>query len=539
MECTATYFSGSISFSQISSQATNLLLDSHHDNIKYDYVTSLELSHRLNGDNTLIDSLSVFLNETSYLASVLTTFANTSFSLQQGYHAFYYQQTAAHDFSTLQKSISNFISAYNDLCRSRQLAMRYVSQAISQLVNLDNLMRTAPNSYDSYFRAQMFYTTMWTELTLAETNMQLSTEYLALVISDEMNGQYRHKYLPSSFYVSSSVTDTCRSLYRQTSQAFILLSPKLAYVRQKISLWLQDHNESIFNSTIDSLFQNQFAAASVSSSVPGLWALLQCDELNCANLANYSSWAEILAAYTESRGTELMGDCLSLYEITLQKFYNTAVLPALATPMWYLNDMLIIPLIDLQINTEKANVIIHTYLTGARSEQEAIAHLNDCLQSMTVILKKIENTVLMSAIDWNNDVIEWRDHIIFQYMTLVDGFISLAKFMPNNAALINTISNMFIWSRPNVQLNVFSLNNPDLRVIGNISTNLLNYFQHNASSFIREAVIAAIEFNLAYAQQHCDELRLMLTKWYGQRDNISNIVSQYSQQFLVGDSFIK
>ena len=537
LECEATYFSGSISFSQFSSQATKSLMDAYGDVIEHNYKVAVELTHRLSDDITPTYSLNDLTNTTDYLMSEIIIFEKTIQNFENGYSVF--SRFVSSDFSALTRIVGNFVTVYNSLYNSRQLVSQHFTLTISHVTDIDNLMKIAPVAFDNYLNAHIFYTATLTKLANSGIDAKLSIVYLARVVQDEKT-EPKQRYSPNTFYSDNTVAQTCTNLYAQTTEGLSKLLQALSYASQKITSWLENNSASIFNSTID-IAISEFKQGKTSSDVPGLWMLLECVDCNTTNnLADYETWNQLFATYLTTSIRDSLNNCLLQYEKSLQSTYSATIQPSLVTPFsWNLKELLMTPMAALNTYLEQTKSIIRLYLTGSDSLQNTTANLNSIFLSLTGTMNTIENVLLMSLNDWSNDVISWQNTITEQYNSFANSVVSLSQFLTYNTDLLNSILNMNIWRHPIVKLNIASTGSIDDQVISQIRFDLRNYFQLSAPSFITSTLTSAIQFNLNYAQRLCDELQTMLTNWYSQVNNISDTINQYGQQFLVADDVIK
>ena len=537
LECEATHFSGSISFSHFSSQGTKFLMEAYGDLIENNYKVAVELTHRLNDDITLTYILNDFTNPTVYLMSEIITFAKTTQILGDGYSGFY-NNTVTADFSMLRAEIDHFVTVYNSVYNSRQLVAQHFTLTISHVTDIDNLMKTAPVAFDNYLNSHVFYTTALSKLANLGTNAKLSIDYLARVIQDEKT-EPKQRYSPNVFYSDNTAAQACNNLYEQTTEGLSKLLQAISYASQRISQWLVDNSANILNSTID-IAISEFELGINSSDVPGLWMLLECVDCNTTNyLAEYETWTQLFTTYLTTSIGDSLNNCLLQYEISLQSTKSATIPLQLAVPYWKLYDLLVTSLATLNTDLGQLKSIIHLYLTGSDSLQSTIANINTIFLSLTDAINKIEKVLMMSYNDWRNDVISWQADINVQYDQFVNSVVSLSQFLTNNTDLLDALLNMAIWRRPFAKLNAFGIGLFDEQVIMQIENDLRNYFQNYVTNVITAALTSATQFNLNYAQQRCNELQTMLTNWYSQVNNISDLFHQYGQQFLVADEVIK
>ena len=538
LECEATHFSGSISFTQFSSQATKFLMDAYGDVIEHNYKEAVELTHRLSDDITPSYSLNDLISTTDYLLTEITAFEQKIQFLEGGYSLFY--KFLSSDFSAL-STVSNFMTAYNNMYNStRRMVSQHFTLTVSHVTDIDNLMKFAPVAFENYLNAHIFYTATLTKLTNSETNAKLSIDYLARVIQDEKT-KPKQRYLPEKFYSDNTAAQTCNNLYEQTTEGLSKLLQALSYASQKISSWLENNSACIFNSTINIAIP-EFKQGKNSSLVPGLWILLECvDCMIINNFAEYETWNQLFATYLTTSIRDSLSNCLLQYEKSLQSTYSATIQPSLVTPFyWNLDDLLVISLATLNTDLEQTKSIIQLYLTGSDNLENIVANLNSIFLSLTGTMNKIENVLLMNHNDWSNNIIRWRNNFIEKYKPLVNSVVSLTQFLTNNTDLINAILSMRIWRHPTVKLNIVSSSTiTDNQVTSQIWNDLRNYFQLSGPNFITSTLISAIQYNLNYAQKLCDDMQTMLTNWHSQVNNISDTINQYSQQFLVTDDVIK
>ena len=496
------------------------------------------MSNRISADNTLTDSLSDFINATNYLISDIITLANTSRLLQHGYAGVYY--LLVQDFAMLKSIIGNFVTVYKSVYKNRQLASQNLAKTVSHVTDLDNLMQNAPESYDNYFIAHLFYTTTLMTLSNSITNAKLSIDYLTGVRLDE-ESQPESRFSPDTLYNDSTTAQSCNSLYNQTLLELSKFLQAFSYASQKVSLWLQNNSANILNSTIEiAIVEDHFRPGNASSVIPGLWMLLECVECNGnSNLSDYRTWEDLFTTSLRTSNMDSLNNCLSQYEQSLQSTYSSTIPVALLIPSWNLNDQLMAPLASLNVEVEQTKMIIHKYIAGLDSLESTIAIIESNLLSLTDKLRKIENLLLMSYDNWCNDVISWQNSISEQYMSFVKSIVSLSQFLPSNYDLRYSILNMYIWRRPSAQINTYSYDPIDQSVIWPILYDLRNYFQNYVSSIINKALTNATQYNLQYGQEYCDTLQSLWSTWYSQVNNITNIINQFKQKFMIDDDVIR
>jgi hypothetical protein len=81
LDCQTTDFVGSVSFSQISSQATDKLLGTLGDDILVKYIAATELANRMTPDASLIE----YLSQLSSQSALVTSYVRKVIALQELY----------------------------------------------------------------------------------------------------------------------------------------------------------------------------------------------------------------------------------------------------------------------------------------------------------------------------------------------------------------------------------------------------------------------------------------------------------------------
>ena len=252
-------FFGTISFSQISSQATNNILGTYEQTIETNYRRAMELSNRLDPDKKFMWYLQKVAVQTTKLTSFIRSQSAEQIKYKQGLDLFKIDVVNV-DIRVLKFALNNFQSIYEFTYREdRSKAIEHVNSVISIVVDIKNDMFHSPAYFEDENDAIEFYTSLYTMISNGLASVRMSKFYLSrILISEEaamLNASF--EYIPSIFYKNVGDQSNCTGEYKYITQILTDLGLKLRYASQKIFHWLQTKADSCASVTINSFLQTE------------------------------------------------------------------------------------------------------------------------------------------------------------------------------------------------------------------------------------------------------------------------------------------
>ena len=546
-ECESTHYTGSISFSQIASQITNLLLSSKGDVITNDYVNAVELRHRVSHDVDLIYNINDLYDSTTFFVTKVNRFSAAASSFNNGFRKIMFFFVTV-DITMLQYLVQTYQSTYNNTFKSsRQLATEYLVQATRNLQDLSNEMRKASKIFNSFYDAQQFYTSFYALLDKCVVSSSLAYSYISQVLLDESNNT-SIEYSPDSFYNNDLKAKSCKTSYSNMMNSIKLIAPILSYASQKISQWLQENSQHIiyaaaanFLSVTHSTNSND---DSISRNAPDLWTLLECVECNITNdVLNYSMWIKLVENVIISPASEEISRCLSEYESTLNDVYEKTKHFRETTPTWMLGDILSFYSSNLRQHAQLLNTYTHSFITGKSTLQETLANVAYIVKFMSTNVTAINDKIASSAEQWLKDVVSWRNDIIASYVSTLNSIVSLFQFMPKNTNLTADVRAVSVWYFDTVLLDIIYYEDFPLlkmpHLISMFNNNLTTFLELYAANVTNVIMKNLVQTNIDYAQASEEEIQLISNEWSTRVDNLSNIINQFQSGFTIDDAFIR
>ena len=267
MECESSHYPSTVSFSHLSSLAIDLMTKAQVDYITHDYVSAVELSHRIYHDVKLVDSLISLHNQTTALVAHIVSLSNAAKALETGFgklksFIFTSDIKKVHDF------IANLSAAYsNGQQQTRKLAAEYLLQVFGNMRDLTNEMHKAPIAFKTMHEAQWFYSSVSKLLDKAILSIEIATTYLSQAVSEEAFNKF--EYSPDSFYKSKSAATFCQDWYFRMFHFLDRISPMLSYASLRVSLWLRENSQDIIYSLAKS-FQSMSTDSIENSQIKRL-----------------------------------------------------------------------------------------------------------------------------------------------------------------------------------------------------------------------------------------------------------------------------
>ena len=412
VECEITTFSGSVSFSQLSNQATtSKLVGSQADAIEADYANALELHYRLNYNNPFLDQLMALSHLTQSSIDQLKDSLNLLSKISSGLDLF--DNGVGRDMVNLNNVLCNFQLFYNNTFKaSRFQAGKYITESFNCLQNLDFVLRLQPFSFTNFSVAYWAYIKLNSLLSDCIVNTDLAVTYLTEAIDFE--SRTGMPFGPDKFYKSppygyierySYYDFACRHSYEVVFGALNGFAPILNLASQKVSFWLQTNTANIERTTMRSvqpgsskLAMNYFTTPSIQSIITdekfsnlfdastsndvhstelfhaitegsneyfsGFWTLLDCE--SCAQPLN-KTWNDLIASLTSNACYTAASQCFVAYESSLFDAIASSLLSIASTPTFSTSDRLKTSLLSMSAQATYLEENIHSYKLSVQS----------------------------------------------------------------------------------------------------------------------------------------------------------------------------
>ena len=538
LECKATAFIGALSFSQLSSQASDLLLRTPNDYVADDYVRAVELFHRLNADVTVINSSLILLEKTYLLLTQVNYFTYVCASFQKGYTSFN-EDFVYVDMKSIRVYANNLLTEYSNTSRNNRYKIaRSISNLVEQLQELDNSLRLAPDIYSSFNEAQWFYKSFNYAVNQCIVNIQNTVTYLSATLNDE--DSFATFLSRNSLYANASAKMLCQSLYSNISQDLKIIQPILSFIGEKLSQWLYENSYRIVNSTSDVLANGLNTSNINSEKIPGIWYVVTCK--NGCNLVistlHHMGWKALVKNLAETQTTTIINDCLFQYETSLNQLYESTNKIINTKPQWNLGDALF-DFLDRLINeTTKLNDVLQSYLLGSVSLQMSMNDAVASVKAMSALIDNLKSQFLTSKHKWEDEVATWSNTIVYIYTATFASVQSFMNFLPEQINLTATISTMNIWQQPVIDIgDNFVLETPD--VSDDIAQQINKGEWQNITEILLDTMKKAVLPNFDHASAFTDQFNVLYNQLADIQLNILVNVSQYSKDFVIDEQFVR
>ena len=521
------------------------MLGKNRDLITRDYTAAIELSHRINHDNILIKNVTVLNSQTSSLLNQIENIMTVAKAFNDGFNDVI--RLVTNDMKQYNAIVEDYMIAYDTVYKAmRHRAANYVFQAVRQVQDLSYELETAPTSFDSFYDAQWFYTSLSPLLDRCVVSIRLASSYLIKVKYDEANNQPIHS--PDRFYLHESGATLCYTQYSIISQVFDKTISVLSYASQKVSQWLQGHSRNITYSTaykFSNFGTENFLHDNLNiSDTSDLWTLLKCTECDFnSDPLNYSIWRSLVNDLTWSMSSNII-TCLMEYEEALLAAHNSSVQLSPSPPSWYFSDTMSNYVAALKFNELTLDKLLHDYMIGTKTLQEVTSSIANTALIMSKNVQSIEDEIVSSAVTWRNDVIKWRNGLIELFILIADDILNLSQFIIDSTSLEAFGRSLSVWHIQRVFLDVVSyqkdeaiVNYPSLIPVFN--ANLTSFLQYNARSVINETLFSIIENNLHYSQQQCKAITSSNELWAQFADQVKQTTTLYETFFVLDDDFVR
>ena len=566
IECDITEFPGIVSFSQLSSQATSILLGTQAEAISREFVDALELYYRLDYKNPFIDDLlSMSLVMQSSVGQVSSSLGNLG-EISLGLYLFAIN-VPQNDMTILQNTVQNFVTVYNMTFRNtRWSASKYVTEAVRYLQDFQFMLASEPIVYRNFSNAQLAYSQLSSLLSTCVVNTGLAVKYLKEAIF--LENQAGKPYVPNYFYKKELANTEenyqyfagfCASAYANVSRSLTKIAPMLTLASQKISLWLQKNSANNGNTfqqtssrpitesitTISNLNTQtktfQTSTTSNNEYYLGFWTLMECGD--CVEPIN-TTWNKLVATLTSDASYQV-SQCLMQYELYLNNVSAQIVQPlASSTPEFIRSDSLKNSLLNMSQQAVILKEVIHSYMTGAISGKTLSTLGTAVLNIVSLNLMTVNDEITVLLRKWNNDVQIWSNNILAKYTSICNSLFELSRFLSStNTQLSSGVSRLSMWLQPRI------LYYPEVKVVYNItdSSGAMKSIENAMQTYLKNTAKPTVTNVMSYisndivdqSSQFAEMVKTLSNYWSNQQSSVAGMLTDYNDHLVVDDVFIQ
>ena len=586
VECEITTFSGSVSFSQLSNQATSKLVGSQANVIEADYANSLELYYRLNYNNPFLDQLMALSRLTQSSIDQLKDSLNLLSKMSSGLDLF--DNGVGRDMVNLNNVLCNFQLFYNNTFKaSRFQAGKYITESFNCLQNLDFVLRSEPVSFTNFSVAYWAYINLNSLLSDCIVNTDLAVTYLTESIDFE--SKTGMPFGPDKFYKSQPYgyierypyyDFACRNSYEVVFGALNGFVPILNLASQKVSFWLQTNTANIERTTMRSaqpesskLAMNYFTTPTIQSIITdekfsnlvdastsndvfstelfhaitegsneyfsGFWTLLDCE--SCAQPLN-KTWNDLIASLT-SNACYTASQCLMAYESSLFDAITSSFLSIGSTPTFSTSDRLKTSLLNMTAQATYLEENIHSYIVGTSSGKNLSTLAGNILNSMSLTLSIIEDEMTVLLRVWENDVATWSASIVSQYLSVCNNLRELSRFVYTSTQLSSGVASLTMWLQPRIVYKpvvsiAFSVTD-SMGTIKGIQKSLQSFIGDNGQQIVRDTLSAISSDIFEQLHQIAFQVKILSNYWSNEQSFVVGLLNEFNNQLTVDDVFVQ
>jgi hypothetical protein len=230
LQCSSTSFPATLSFSQLSTQATSSLLGVHGADINTKYVSAVEMNNRVASDGSIFTIMDKVIDEMNDLLALIQSGSDRLTKIGKGMEMFR-EEVAGHDGWAMKFLLFDFQDFYEAYLQpARYAAFGHLKSAVSGLLDLGTLFTYAStNSYTDPEGTKWFYLSLSNVLNQLLTDMELTTYYLNTVNAVEYNysiASYANleNLAPTMFYLSDDDQTQCKTNYSAVESQFQTLA---------------------------------------------------------------------------------------------------------------------------------------------------------------------------------------------------------------------------------------------------------------------------------------------------------------------------
>ena len=586
IECEITTFSGAVSFSQLSSQATSKLLGSRANVIGTDYADALELYYRLNYNNPFMDQLMALSRLTQSSIGQITDSLNLLSKISSGLDLF--DEEVGDDMKNLNNVLFNFQLFYNETFKPlRFQAGKYIIEAFNCLHGLDYVLRSQPTSFSNFSVAYWAYINLVSLLNICIVNTNLAVTSLA----DALNLESRtgNVFVPDQFYKSEPTDNifenylyydyVCRNCYEVVSGTLKGFAPILNLASQKVSLWLQTNTayiesltarttelasnkpvtnyftssnqgiitEETFSNSIDaststSEYSTEFFHAFIEESneyYPGFWTLLKCE--SCDQPLN-KTWNDLIISLSSSV-CYTASQCLKEYESSLFNAITSSLLSITSTPTFSPSDRLKTSLHNMNTQVMNLEANIHSYIVGAISGKNLSILAGDILNIMSLNLSIVEDEMTVLLRGWAKDVDSWSASIVSQYSSVCDNLYELSRFVYTSKQLSSGVASLTMWLQPII------VYKPEASIMFSVtdSTGTMKSIEKSWQIFISDTGKQTVEDTMSaisndiveQLHQVALQVKVLSNYWSNEQSFVVGLLNYFNDKLTVDEVFVQ
>ena len=569
-ECKITDFTASMSFSQLSSQATSILLGTQAEAIGEEYAHALELNYRLSYTNPFLDQVMKLSQLTkSSLDQIKGNLRLLEF-VDNGLFMFNNQIVIA-DLEKLQQSLTPFQSVYNATFKTpRWRASKYVTDAFDLLHDLNFILLSQPAFYTNLYDAQRFYSLVASLLDSCSTSTRLANEYLIEAINLETKA--KQPYFPDYFYKKRKVeiwenypyfAEPCTDNYNVAFQTLPKLDILLNFAKQKVLLWLQTNAANIKNTTLNAFHQTSVDSitetpSSVSNAYetntydytgaasnnhseyfPGFWTLLEC--IDCAESIN-DTWFN-LAGTLSSDVSYTISQCLVQYELFLAYALAPTFISLDFPPSFVTSDNLNYLLGNMSEQAKNLEEYTHSHIIGTLSGRAFSTLAGNILNNMSQSLSTVEQEITALLRIWESDVNSWNSYINSQYISICGSLSQLSRFLWSNTQLATGVASLSIWLQPRIIYSpqiALEFGVTDISGTRKTIESDLNSFINFAGETVAKSTMSSISNDIIENSGQIDQFVKDLSDYLSsQQTSVGELLSNFLNGFIIGNDFIR
>ena len=585
VECEITAFSGAVSFSQLSSQATSKLLGSKANVIGADYADAMELYYRLNYNNPFLNQLMALSRLTHSSMGQITDSLNLLSKISSGLHLF--DEEVGVDMNNLNNVLLKFQLLYDETFKAiRFQAGKYITESFNCLHGLDYVIRSQPTSFSNFSVAYWAYINLASLLNICIVNTNLAVTSLADALNIE--SKTGDMFVPDQFYKSKldSISENypyydvdCRQSYEVVSGTLQGFTPILNLASQKISLWLQTNiayiespstrttqfasnkpvtnyfttgnqgiiTEEKFSNSIDactskSEYSTEFFHAVTEDSneyFPGFWTLLKCE--SCDQLLN-KTWNDLIISLTSSV-CYTASQCLKEYESSLFDAITSSVLSTTSTPTFSPSDRLKTSLLNMNAQVANLEENIHSYIVGTISGKNLSTLARNILNSMSLNLSNVEDEMTVLLRGWENNVETWSSSFISQYSSVCYKIYELSRFVYTSTQLSSGVASLTMWLQPRIVYKpvptiMFSVTD-STGTKKSIEKSMQVFISITGEQSVKETMSAISNDIVEQLHQVALQVKVLSNYWSNEQTFVVGLLNYFNDKLTVDEVFVQ
>lgn len=426
LSCKETVYSGSITFAQLSSQATNALLNVHSDEFTSRFQNAVDLANRLSY-TTMANAANYWYNFTAmadaYYNSIENFYSTSSQQIRRAFQLFS-TSVVKYDLDLLNGELTQFVNFYNTKYKFiRNVAAKYTQESIDCIGGVYMAMTESPKSFENISDAQWYSTRLSAIVASCASSALVAVKNLQGAVSKELDNQYQ--FAPQNFYVNQSVASFCSDLYTDAIAILTTYCKQLHYIHTTLSQWL--------------------SRTTADNTLPfcGLWSMFNCTE--CNSSVNYNLIKTYFTSGQQNTHVDLgdqVSQCLSGYE----KILNTALLsvkqgvadvPTFQQSAYSVNSTSY----WMYVNDNVLKAAVSDMLTGTNSFMNSTNILVDIVSDLMLSMFVTDNEYMLSLKAWMLDITQWQSNITAIYASITDNIASLSEISLNNSVRFRAVIN--------------------------------------------------------------------------------------------------